>query len=711
MKPRNLRSKRLRANSEARNGAAPEGADLGIAKILSGRNGKASKPPVSPQVINDAARKLLDELNPEQAAAAVAPPGPVLVLAGAGSGKTRVLVTRIVHLIASTSCSPENVVALTFSNRAAREMQARLKSYAGRAADGVSISTFHSLGLKLVRGYAEALGLKKDPGILDMHSRLSLVVGQAAKHGARNKKFDPMDLANVLSLLKDKGHTPLDCPDDTEYGTRLARIFKGYEKSKHDANLVDFEDLIRMPIRLLRDNPDIRAKVQEHWKHFLVDEFQDTNGGQLEFLRLLVGKGGSVFVVGDDDQSIYGWRGAEMRNLLDFETHFPGAILAKLQRNYRSSGNIITASNAVIHKNTLRRSKEVFTSRDAGEPLYHHVADDEKGEMDWLVAKVKELNAVEGLDWREMALLVRTNIQLREYMDQFIVTGVPFMVKGANNLLERTEVQLVLAYAKLMANPQDELSLAKVLRFPKRNFPKDLLDTVPRGEDIPILACIRSHCEMLGQAWTRDLLELLDKVEACAAAVGDGAFYVPLSDLLAYAKVVEAFEVGSHKRNRVEEFLRLFQREEIRNPEARLAEVLNALALDTQSDDDPDEKPGLRLMTVHAAKGLEFHTVFMPQLDDDAFPAKPNHTDTGIEEERRLFYVAMTRAKKRLFLSWPATKVHYRVTKDVMASRFIFEIPEDRWDGPLGKKDKEEKKEFLDNFFASLRSSFADDGA
>lgn len=710
MKPRNFRSAKTRDGQEGRNGRASQGE--GARKPGAGKGSKSAPP--SPHLIQAAARKLVEGLNQEQAAAAIAPLGPVLVLAGAGSGKTRVLVTRIVHLIASGASQPDGIVALTFSNRAAREMEARLKSYAGRAADGVSISTFHSLGLKLVREHAEALGLARDPGILDMHSRLSMVVGQASKHGARNKKFDPMDLANVLSQLKEKGHTPLDCPDDTEYGTRLPRIYKGYEKAKHEANLVDFEDLIRMPIRLMNSRPDLRGKIQERWRHFLVDEFQDTNGAQLEMLRLLVGAGGvdgasSVFVVGDDDQSIYGWRGAEMRNLLDFETHFPGAQLIKLQRNYRSSGNIISASNAVIHKNTLRRPKEVYTSRGEGEPLYHHVADDEKGEMDWLVAKVKELNAVEKLDWREMALLVRTNIQLREYMNQFIVTGVPFMVKGANNLLERSEVQTVLAYAKLMANPQDELSLAKVLQFPKRGFPKDLLDLVPRSEDVPVQVSIRAHCETLGTPWTRELLELLDKVDASAAAVKAGAFYAPLSDLLVYAKVVEAFEEGSPKRNRVEEFLRLFQREEVRNPDARLVEVLNALALNTQSDDDHDEKPGLRLMTVHAAKGLEFHTVFMPQLDDDAFPAKPNHTDTGIEEERRLFYVAMTRAKTRLFLSWPATKVHYRVTKDVIPSRFIFEIPPDRWDGPLGKKDKEEKKEFLDSFFASLRTSFNDE--
>ncbi len=666
--------------------------------------------------LTSAARKLIAGLNGEQASAAVAPPGPVLVLAGAGSGKTRVLITRIIHLIAG-GVPPSEIAALTFSNRAAREMEGRLKDYAGNGASAVSISTFHSLGLRLVRENAEACGLQKDPGILDMHSRLSLIVGQASKHGARNKKFDPLDLATLLSTLKEQGRTPEDCPDDTEYGTRLARIYKGYEKSKREGNLVDFEDLIRMPIALLANNLAAREQVRSRWKHFLVDEFQDTNGAQLQLLRLLVGEkgngesGGSVFVVGDDDQSIYGWRGAEMRNLLDFESHFPGAVLVKLQQNYRSSGNIITASNAVIHKNSLRRPKEVFTSRGEGEPLYHHVADDEKGEMDWLVAKVKELNSVEHLDWKQMAVLVRTNIQLREYMDQFIVTGVPFMVKGANNLLERPEVQSVLAYAKLMANPQDELSLGKVLGFPKRGWPKDMLDLMPRGEEMPVLECLKRHCDTLGSPWCIDMLELVSKLEKSAAEAKQGGFYAPLSDLLTYAKVVEAFEEGSPKRGRVEEFLRLFQREEQRNPDARLAEVLNSLALGTSNDEDPEEKPGLRLMTVHASKGLEFHTVFLPSLDDDAFPAKPNHTDTGIEEERRLFYVAMTRAKQRLFLSWPATKVHYRVVRDVIPSRFIFEIPKERWDGPLGKKDKEEKKEFLDDFFASMRANFNDEAA
>ena len=204
-----------------------------------------------------------------------------------------------------------------------------------------------------------------------------------------------------------------------------------------------------------------------------------------------------MFVVGDDDQSIYGWRGAEMRNLLDFETHFRGAAVVKLQQNYRSTGNIIGASNAVIHRNTLRRAKVVFTARDGGDPLFHHVADDEKGEVDWLVAKIKELKAAEGLDYRDMALLVRTNIHLREWMDEFIVNGIPFAVKGANNLLEFPEVQAVLAYAKLIANPQDELSLTKVLAFPKRGLPKDLLDQVPRSETAPVLFSLRDHCAPL----------------------------------------------------------------------------------------------------------------------------------------------------------------------------------------------------------------------
>ncbi len=653
-------------------------------------------------------QRLIAGLNQEQVSAATAAIGPVLVLAGAGSGKTRVLVTRIIHLLATVAQGhAESVVALTFSNRAATEMKSRLKAYAGKSTDGVSISTFHSLGLKLVREYAEALGLQRDPTILDIHSRLSMLVTLAAKHGARNSKFDPMDLSTVLASLKEKGHVPADCPTDTLYGARLPRIYKSYEKAKCTANMVDFEDLIRMPIRLLQSRPDLRASLQERWRHILVDEFQDTNGAQMELLQLLVGSSGSVFVVGDDDQSIYGWRGAQMRNLLDFEMHFTGTNVVKLQENYRSTGNIIGASNAVIHKNTLRLPKVVFTGQAPGDPLAHFIAEDEKGEMDWLVATLKDLNRSEGLDWRQMAVLVRTNIQLREIMDEFIMNGIPFSVKGANNLLERPEVQAVLAYAKLMANPQDELSLSKILYFPKRGIPKDLLNLMPRSEE-PVLHALRNHCKSLGHPWTESLLALIDAIERHAEQALAATFYTPFAALLSYAEVVECFAEGSRKRENVEEFLRLFQDYERRNPQARLAEVLGALALGTSMEEDLEEKPGVRLMTVHAAKGLEFHTVFMPQLDDDTFPSKPNQTDTGIEEERRLFYVAMTRAKRRLFLSWPATKVHYRVVRDVVPSRFIFEIPEDRWDGPLGKKGKEERKEFLDNFFTALRGNFSD---
>ncbi len=660
---------------------------------------------VNSESLRVACAKLVAGLNAEQSLAAIAPTGPVLVLAGAGSGKTRVLVTRIVHLLSKEPVSTSgSIVALTFSNRAAREMKARLKFYVSGTLDSVAISTFHSLGFRLVREYAEAMGLQRDPGILDIHSRLSLLVTQAAKYGARNKKFDPLELSTLLSTLKEKGITPENCPVDTEYGTRLPKIYKGYEKAKRDANLVDFEDLIQMPIRLMHSQSEIKLALRARMRHYLVDEFQDTNGAQLELLRLLVGEGGSVFVVGDDDQSIYGWRGAQMRNLLDFEIHFPGAMVVKLQQNYRSTGNIIGASNAVIHKNTLRRPKQVFTTQEIGEPLKHHVSDDEKGEMDWLIAKLKEINGSENLDWRKMAVLVRTNIQLREMMDEFIVTGIPFAVKGANNLLERSEVQLILAYAKLMANPQDELSLSKVLQFPKRGIPKDVLDLMPRTEE-PALIDFRIHCVTVGHPWTVVALDLIDQVDARAKETAAGAFFGPLEALLKHAGVLDSFEAGSRKRENMEEFLRLFQKHEKKHPEARLAEVLGALALDTTSDEDPEEKPGVRLMTVHASKGLEFHTVFMPHLDDDVFPSKPNHTDVGIEEERRLFYVAMTRAQLRLFLSWPATKVHYRVVRDVIPSRFLFEIPEDRWDGPLGKKDKEDKKEFLDNFFANLRAN------
>ncbi len=658
-------------------------------------------------------RGLLEGLNEEQRLAVEADVGPVLVVAGAGSGKTRVLILRILHLVGRREMDPTQIVAMTFSNKAAREMRERLGLYTAKSrlkknCSEVMISTFHSLGLRILTENPRPAGLAPGFGVLDEHDRISLLMGAARRIWPKNQKFDPLDLGSAVSNLKEKGITPETCPVDTEFGSRLPKLYAAYEKSRRASNTVDFEDLIRLPIEMLSGDGEVRARYHAKWKAFLVDEFQDTSQSQLQLLRLLTqekeGERRDVFVVGDDDQSIYGWRGADLQNLLAFESHFPGARIVKLQQNYRSTGHIISASNAVIARNLLRRAKTVYTRESPGDPLTHHVADDEKSEMDWLLAGLKENVARGGLKWSDQAVLMRTNIQLRELMDEFIVAGVPYVVRGAANLLELPEVRMVIAYAKVVVNPNDELSLGKVLGFPKRGIPRGLLEKASRREHLSAVEALLAYCREDGGVLTRPAEEFLEALLEASRRCRPGAFSAPLRALLEKVGVISAFAENEKKSRNLERFLELFGEREKRAPQESLADILHFLALDTQFGEKEEEKPGVRLMTVHAAKGLEFHTVFLPRLDDDVFPSKKNHTDVGIEEERRLFYVALTRARKRLCLSWPATKVRHRAAREVIPSRFVHEIPEDCWDGPLGKKNLEEKQAYLSDFFTDIQS-------
>jgi len=666
---------------------------------------------VDPAVLRPAWRKssdaLLAGLNVAQREAVTAPEKPVLVLAAAGSGKTRVLIARILFHAAYHQVHPERICALTFSTKAAREMAVRLANQGGKGLDAAFIGTFHALGLRILKRFHREAGLAEPPKVLDTHGRIALLMGQVGDSLARNQKFDPFELADTISRLKDAGVLPEDCPEDTPFGPRLGRIWKGYEKQKVKVSAVDFEDLLQCPLRLLRQGGEPLAFCRSQWTHLLVDEFQDTSQSQMEVLRLLAGDAPRAFVVGDDDQSIYGWRGADMQNVMLFESHFPAATLLKLEQNYRSTGNIIAAANGVVEKNVLRRPKRVFTDRDAGPPLQHFVADDEKSEQDWVVERIKEIRDREGQDLRQVALLARTNQQLREWMDLCLVHGIPYAVKGVDNLLDYPEVEAVLAYAKLMADPDDELAMARVFSFPKRGFGKDILPRVPRREGRTLLDSVRAYCETLGKEWCAEAISLLDAIGKAASAQAPGAFVEPLLAMLDETGVMAAFSEKSRKKERVQEFLRLFASREKRHPQAGLIDHLSGLALETQIEEDEERKPGLRLLTVHAAKGLEWDTVFLPTLDDDVFPSKPNHTDLGIAEERRLFYVALTRARRRLFLSWPKTKVHYRVVRDVVPCRFLHDIPEECWDGPLGQKQAEDKQNFLTAFFANITKVFA----
>lgn len=646
---------------------------------------------------------LLRELNSEQLEAVHKTEGPVLVVAGAGSGKTRVLVSRIAYLAAQRLCKAEEIAAITFTQKAAREMRERLRPVMGKAARGVLASTFHALGLRLLREQHQALGLSPDFAVLGESESLSLLLTLTKKHFPKNLKFEIEDLKAQIGRLKEKGIPPEEAPADTPFGTRLSRIYQAYEKAKLLADAVDFDDLQQRPLELLRGKPEFRRACQERWHYFLVDEFQDTNSAQLEMLRLLVDERQNVFAVGDDDQGIYGWRGAELQNLLGFEAFFRKPAILKLQENYRSTRTIIEASNAVIRRNSLRRDKTVFTKQEEGEKIRHHLADDEKDEMDWLLSELKREKA-EGRPWSDLAVLVRTNLQMQDFMDEMRAQGIPFAVKGPQNLVELSEVQAVLAYAKAMHNPFDELALKKVLRFPARGFPKDLLDRIARGEESTLESLLR-HCGDSGEPWAPEALRVLGALKDRAEEAKGKPFAPSFEALLRETGVLDTFAEGERKRRNVEQFLELLKEEEAYNPGARFAELLGFLALETQFSSDREDRPAVKLMTVHAAKGLEFDTVYLPQLDDDIFPSRNNQTHTGIEEERRLFYVALTRAKRRLVLSFSRTKLRYRVNRDVTPSRFLHEIPAEYLDGPLGRKAEENKQVFLTDFFAQIRGA------
>lgn len=646
----------------------------------------------------------LKGLNEEQRQAVEHGAGASLVLAGAGSGKTRVLITRIAHLVHQRRALPEEIVAITFTNKAAREMKDRLRPLLGKRAKDVTLSTFHSLGMRILRDYTQELGYGAEPQLLGEQERISLLMNIARRRWPKNVAYKIQDLSMLLAELKEKGIPPQDCPSDTPFGNHLPRIYKEYETVKKKAHQIDFEDLIRLPIELLKNNAEARTRFHTKWHYFLVDEFQDTNYPQLELLQVLVNEKHNVFVVGDDDQSIYGWRGAELQNLLSFESYFDNVKVMKLQKNYRSTQTIIDASNAVVHKNSLRRQKTVVSTQGKGEPIHHEVLDDFKDEMDWMIGEIKRYKKEGGLQWSDMAILVRTNIMVREVMQHLIAFGVPFTVRGANSLLDFPEVQGVFAYAKVLDNPNDELAWMRLLKFPDRGWPKNILEKMERGNE-STLESLLDYLNMRGDSWSEDARKLVYTIQQKREELHHKSFYICFISLLQELKILEALEGQERKKQNVEEVLELFREECEDNPQTSLSNILNTLAYDNQLSTN-DDKPTVKLMTIHASKGLEWDTVFLPCLDDDHFPAKKSETHEGIEEERRLFYVALTRAKRKLHLSWPATKIRYHQSLDVNPSCFVREIPEEYMDSPIGEKREKERKVFLGDIFADFQSKF-----
>lgn len=649
----------------------------------------------------EAGRALLDSLNPEQREAVEHFEGPALVLAGAGSGKTRVLTTRIAHLITHHGVPADRILAVTFTNKAAGEMRTRIRRMLGEEPTGMWIGTFHALGARLLRRHAELLGWDRTFTIADAEQSLRRVKRVLESLNLDLKRFNPKAIRGTISQAKnqlvDAGAFRRDHGESFDLFARMvARVYPVYEEELKDGNAFDFDDLLVKPVELLEADSALLERYRERFAFVLVDEYQDTNRAQFRFLELLAGGHGNLMVVGDDDQSIYGWRGADIRNILDFEKTFPGARTVRLERNYRSTGRILEAANAVIRENVMRRGKTLRTEREPGEAIVLVECADELDEAAWIAEEVRTRMASDaGTSYRSFAVLYRTNAQSRALEDAFRRRGIPYQIVGGVRFYERREIQDVLAYLRLLSNPRDRDAFERVVNWPRRGIGGTSLERLSawaREGGLPLLEASARADQVpdLSPAAARSLQRFAGLIQAFSAE----AARLPVGELV--ERLVDELELLRHLQeegpdgdDRAENVRELiagameFESGTSEGPGAeeldRFSELdlyLQQVALVADVDRHDPGADAVVLMTLHNAKGLEFPMVFLAGLEDGLFPlGRAFDEPAQLEEERRLFYVGITRAEDRLCLLHARQR---RRAGDVMVgklSSFVRAIP------------------------------------
>jgi DNA helicase-2/ATP-dependent DNA helicase PcrA len=638
-----------------------------------------------------APRSMLDLslLNPSQREAVTTTEGPLLVLAGAGSGKTRVIVERIAWLI-QEGVAPERILAVTFTNKAAGEMRERVASAAGAAGKDVFASTFHAFGLHLLQEEHRAAGLPRRFAICDAGDQLSLVKRCMREVRVDDRAFDAQRVLAKLSRAKGEGRTRIRVRPDgqgDDYDLVASEVLPRYERALAARRAVDFDDLVVRPVRLLAKDPDLRARWTRRFRYLLVDEYQDTNLAQLELVKLLAGKARNVCAVGDDDQAIYGWRGAEVKNILRFERHFPGAREVRLEENYRSTGHVLACANGVIEKNPGRREKRLFTAAGEGEKVRVLSLPTEEEEARFVAGEIARLSR-EGRPLSQVAVLYRLNALSRPFEEALREARLPYTVHGGPAFFDRAEVKDLLAYLKVSVAPEDEVSLARIVNVPPRGIGEaslerlnawavprrlNLLDALARASEAPGLprgaaARMLAFAEQVGRFRAR--FEGGRPSEAARALARE-------LDLAGHARAsVRSFEAGQRKVDALEGVLRALEAFEERTARPRLAGFLRALALDSRAEEDPQGGEGVSLMTLHAAKGLEFPVVFLVGLEEDLLPCGAMKGEPrDLEEERRLAYVGITRARERLTLTRAASRTRRGKAEPRTPSRFLLDLP------------------------------------
>jgi superfamily I DNA/RNA helicase len=627
-----------------------------------------------------------DALNPEQRAAVAHTEGALLVLAGAGSGKTRVIAARIAHLVGARRVPPGAILAVTFTNKAAREMLGRVGPLMP-GAERPTVCTFHSFGVRLLRAHIALLGYRPGFAIFDTQDQLS-VVRTILEEGAHDTVLKPQDVLFAIGQAKGRGvpatellaHT--GAPSDVLVGT----VMQAYDGALKRMNAVDFEDILQLALRICREHPEPAQQFFSHYRYVLVDEYQDTNRTQYELLRHIVRAHGNLCVVGDDDQSIYGWRGAAPGNILEFEQGFPEARVVRLEQNYRSTDAILEAANQVIRHNARRREKRLRGTQGPGRALEWLLGEDERDETEKVVIHLKQARLREGAAWSDFAVLYRSNHQSRAIEELLREESIPYQLVGGVRFYERKEVKDALAYLRLIHNPHDEVSLFRVLNYPRRGIGQASqlkLAEYAAHQQRPCFELLQEAGHYadfqgaIGIAMER-FSALIGRYGARLAAEPLGATFRELLAELSFHRTVEKEHDDAKGRERAVQLvleLELAVDQYARNHEgATLKDYLEHVALFTFAEDNEQRTPQVTLMTVHSAKGLEFPSVYVVNLADDVFPNRRALAEGAVEEERRLFYVAVTRARRQLVLSSAKARKRFGQIIKQQPSRFALEI-------------------------------------
>ena len=632
---------------------------------------------------------IFDTLNDRQCEAVKHTEGPLLITAGAGSGKTKVLTCRIAHLL-ELGVAPYRILAITFTNKAAKEMKERVTNLVGAQADSIWLSTFHSFCAKLLRFEVDGFhGYTRNFTIYDSSDQLVLVKDCLKKLNLDDKQFMPRSVLGTISSAKNvlMDARAFAAKASDFYEQKVADVYALYQEKLRENNAVDFDDLLFLAVRLLQEKEEVREKYQSRFQYILVDEYQDTNHAQYALTKILAARWRNICVVGDADQSIYAWRGADIRNIIDFTRDYPDAASIKLEQNYRSTKTILHAANAVIDNNESRPKKTLWTENPAGNKIIHYQAQTEHDEADYIAGVIYNRHEISHEPYGDMAILFRTNAQSRVLEEKLMRYAIPYTMVGGTKFYDRKEIKDVLAYLRLLYNPEDSLSLTRIINVPKRNIGAttmehvaayaeeqgiSLFEALSSTDEIPVTKRARTSLENFA-AMIFDLLndiedkDVLSLIETVIKQTGYG-------DML--DKEAEHDPQGESRKENVGEFLSVAKDYMDSNPDGNLQDFLENVALVSDVDDFESSDSKVTLMTLHAAKGLEFPVVFLTGLDEGLFPHSRTLLDPSqVEEERRLAYVGITRAERQLYVTNATTRTMYGRISVYMPSRFLAEIP------------------------------------